>query len=238
VGKIAAIIQSSYIPWKGYFDIINLADEFILFDDVQYTRRDWRNRNQIKTPMGRMWLTIPVEVKGRYLQPICDTAISDPKWNERHWQSLVHNYSRARYFRTYREILEELYLGATQRLLSEVNFRFISRICAILGITTRLSWSMDYDRAEGKTERLVSLCKAVGATDYISGPAAKEYMNEAHFREAGIALRYMDYSGYPEYEQLYPPFVHGVTIIDLLLNAGPEAPLYMKSFRTHRTPDV
>ena len=156
MGKVAAIVQSSYIPWKGYFDLINSADEFILLDDVQFTRRDWRNRNLVKAPTGLLWLTIPVAVKGKYFQRICETAISDPGWRERHWQGIVHNYSRARHFQTYKEVFEELYAGATHRLLSEVNLRFLSKICSVLGITTRLSWSTEHEHAEGKTERLVS----------------------------------------------------------------------------------
>ena len=225
-----AIVQSSYIPWKGYFDLINLVDEFILFDDAQYTRRDWRNRNRIKTSNGLMWLTIPVQVKGRYRQKIRETVISDPEWNRRHWKSIVHNYAGAKYFHTYRELFEDLYLGCNERFLSQINYRFLTAICEILGINTKLSWSMDYRLMEGKTERLVDLCKQSGATEYISGPAAKCYINEALFAEQGIALRYMDYSGYPEYNQLFPPFEHNISIIDLIFNEGPDAPKYMKSF--------
>jgi hypothetical protein len=230
--KRVAVVQSNYIPWKGYFDLINLVDEFILFDGAQYTKRDWRNRNQIKTPLGPVWLTIPVEVKGRYFQRICDTQISDARWQERHWQSIVHNYARAKHFRTYRDALEALYRGATQRFLSEVNFRFLSAICGMLGITTTFSWSMGHDEVEGKTERLVKMLKAVGATAYLSGPAARAYIDEDLLRAEGISLQYMDYGGYPEYEQLHPPFVHAVSIVDLLLNVGPDAPRFLKSFPT------
>jgi hypothetical protein len=225
-----AIVQSNYIPWKGYFDLINMVDEFILLDDVQYTRRDWRNRNLIKTPTGPMWLTIPVDVKGKYFQRIDETLISAPEWYERHWQSIVHNYSRARHFPEYRELFEGTYRGAQERFLSQINYRFLTTICSLLGIKTRLSWSTEFPHAEAKTERLISLCKAVGATEYLSGPAAKGYIDEELFRSEGVTLRYMDYSGYPEYSQLFPPFEHRVSIIDLIFNTGPEAPRYMKSF--------
>ena len=104
-GKTVAIVQSCYIPWKGYFDLINLVDEFILYDDRQYTRRDWRNRNRIKTPQGSQWLTIPVEVKGRYDQRIDETRISDPDWAEQHWKTLTHNYASAPHFDDYGERL-------------------------------------------------------------------------------------------------------------------------------------
>ena len=230
MSKKIAIVQSNYIPWKGYFDLMNLVDEFILFDDMQYTKRDWRNRNKIKTPDGLMWLTIPVKVKGRYYQKIKETAISDPQWDEKHWRSIVCNHSKAKYFTEYRELFEDLYLGCNETLLSRINYRFLTAICEILGIDTKLSWSMDYRLIEGKTERLVDLCKQAGATEYLSGPTAKGYIDEELFSEEGITLRYMDYSGYSEYNQLYPPFDHHVSIIDLIFNEGPDAPKYMRSF--------
>jgi hypothetical protein len=228
--KKVAIVQSCYIPWKGHFDLINMVDEFILYDDVQYTRRDWRNRNTIKTPKGAAWLTIPVDVKGKYFQAIKDTTVIDPGWNHRHWKSILHNYSKARYFGAYRELLEELYLGCNETSLSKINYRFVSAICQLLGITTKLSWSMDYELTGDKTERLIGLCKQANATEYISGPSAKGYMDEELFRYENIELRYMDYSGYPEHTQLYPPFDHNVSIVDLILNEGPDARSYMKSF--------
>jgi hypothetical protein len=231
MSKKVAIVQSNYIPWKGYFDMINLVDEFILYDDVQYTRRDWRNRNKIKASNGLMWLTIPVKVKGRYFQRVRETVISDLGWGGRHWKSIIHSYSRAKYFHTYGELFDDLYLGQNERFLSQVNYRFLTAICQILGINTKLSWSMDYHLIEGdKTDRLVDLCKQAGATEYISGPAAKAYIDEELFKNEGIVLHYMDYSGYPEYNQLFPPFEHGVSIIDLIFNEGPNAPMYMRSF--------
>src|SRR5262245_25332489 len=117
--KAVAIVQSNYIPWKGYFDLINLVDEFILYDDVQYTRRDWRNRNKIKTANGPQWLTIPVEVKGKYSQKIKDTMITDPDWAHKHWRSIAHSYSKARCFRQYSEFFEDLYFGSTELSLSK-----------------------------------------------------------------------------------------------------------------------
>ncbi len=230
MSKKTAIVQSNYIPWKGYFDMINLVDEFILFDDMQYTRRDWRNRNRIKTASGVRWLTIPVEVKGKYFQKIKDTVVSDAAWNRKHWDSIVHSYSRTRHFRQYKETFEELYLGCSEKYLSRINHRFLATICNLLGIDTKITWSMDYRLADGKTERLVDLCKQVGADEYISGPTAKGYMDEEMFKKEGIKLSYMDYSGYPEYNQLYPPFDHTVSIIDLIFNEGPNVQKYMKSF--------
>jgi hypothetical protein len=230
VEKKVAIVQSNYIPWKGYFDLINSVNEFILYDDMQYTRRDWRNRNLIKTANGPQWLTVPVQVKGKYFQKIRETEVGDPAWARDHWRSVAHSYARARHFKDYKDWAEQLYLGCEETLLSRVNYRFLTAVCALLGVRTKISWSMDYELADGKTERLVALCRQAGATEYLSGPAAKDYMDEALFEREGIALRYMDYSGYPEYEQLFPPFEHGVTVLDLIFNEGPDATKYMKSF--------
>ena len=225
-----AIVQSNYIPWKGYFDLINLVDEFILFDDMQYTRRDWRNRNLIKTRAGLKWLTIPVAVKGNFFQKIKDTRVSDPGWGRTHWESIVHNYSKANHFAAFREVFESLYLGSQESFLSQINYAFLTAICKILGIETRITWCDDYESVEGKTERLVSICKQAGASTYISGPAARDYIDEGLFNYADISLEYMDYSAYPEYRQLFPPFEHGVSVIDLIFNEGPDAPKFMKSF--------
>lgn len=228
--KTVAIVQSNYIPWKGYFDLINSVDEFILFDDVQYTRRDWRNRNLIKTSTGLKWLTIPVETKGKFEQAIKDTRISDTNWGRKHWLSIQQNYHNAKYFFAYRDIFETLYLNCREPYLSRVNFSFIETICRLLGISTRLSWSMDYPLQSGQTRRLVGLCQAAGAGHYVSGPAAKNYLDESLFAQAGIAVSYFDYSGYPVYTQNHGAFEHGVTILDLLFHEGPNSPGLMKSF--------
>ena len=225
--KRIAIVQSCYIPWKGYFDLIRRVDEFILYDDAQYTKRDWRNRNRIKTPNGPAWLSIPVDVKGKYLQAIKDTRVSDPDWKARHFRTIQANYARAPHYRELKPVLEELYLGCETMALSEINFRFISKICELLSIHTRLSWSMDFTLSGGPTERLVDLCRQTQATEYLSGPSARAYVDPALFDAAGVALTFMDYSGYPEYQQSYPPFEHGVSVLDLLLHTGSAAASYL-----------
>lgn len=225
--KTVAILQSNYIPWKGYFDLIRRSDLFILYDDMQYTRRDWRNRNIIKTPQGPAWLTIPVQVKGRYIQPIREVQISDPSWERTHWQTLAHNYARAPFWAFYRERLESLYLDCRETHLSRINHRFLAALCEWLGIRTPIHWSMDYALAPGKTERLLDLCRQAGATRYLSGPAARDYLDASLFNQAGIEVEWMDYAGYPEYPQLHGPFEHKVSALDLLLNTGPDAPAYL-----------
>lgn len=227
--KTIAILQSNYIPWKGYFDMIAAVDEFILYDDMQYTRRDWRNRNLIKTPRGLKWLTIPVEVRGKFHQKICNTRVSDGGWARRHWDILQQNYRLSPFFGILQDQLAALYLGPMPVFLSQINYRFIALVCELLGIKTAITWSMDYGpTADGKTERLVDLCRQARATNYLSGPSARDYIDARQFACSGIGLEFMDYSGYPEYTQCHGKFEHGVSVLDLLLNTGPEALEHMK----------
>ena len=228
--KSIAISQSNYIPWKGYFDFIHSVDDFVLFDDAQFTKRDWRNRNRLKTQGGLKWLTIPVEAKGKFFQKIKDTRISGNRWAKNHWESIRHSYSKAAFFKEFQDTFEELYLTLDEEFLSCVNRKFLQAVNQVLGINTCLSSSSDYDFVEGKNELLISICQKAGAKKYISGPAAKEYLDESLFQDAGIEVGWMDFSGYSEYHQLHPPFEHSVTILDLIFNEGPNAKTFMKSF--------
>ncbi len=232
--KKIAILQSNYIPWKGYFDLINMVDEFILYDDMQYTRRDWRNRNKIKTPQGLQWLTIPVEIKGKFFQKIKDTKITDKKWNIKHWRTISQNYSKAKYFKDYKDIFEELYLACDEEYLSQINYKFITTINEILEIKTKLRWSSEFELLDGQTEKLLGICKDCNADIYLSGPAAKDYFNEDLAKQENIKVEWMDYSRYKEYEQLNLPFEHGVTILDLIFNQGQNTRSFMKSFKQER----
>jgi hypothetical protein len=227
--KTVALLQSSYIPWKGYFDLINSSDEFILFDDAQYTVRDWRNRNRIKTREGVAWLSIPVEVKGRQLQRMKDVRVADPHWGERHWKTLTHNYRRAPHFDEYAPLFEELYLSRPEQSLSAINHRFITAICQVLGIDTFIGWSTECALSDGKTKRIVDLCLQRGASRYLSGPTARAYLDPRQFENANIELAFFEYSGYPEYPQLFPPFVHEVSVVDLIFNVGAAARDYLLS---------
>ena len=227
MGKTIAILQSNYVPWKGYFDLMRSVDEFILYDDMQYTRRDWRNRNRFKSPDGVRWLTIPVQVKGRYLQRIDETLVSDPDWAGKHWSTLRAWYGRAPFFDRYRPALEEVYLKMTEPNLSQINRHLLKVLAELLGIGTPITWSTDYVARGSKTERLLSLCQAAGATCYLSGPAAREYLEEDRFQAQGIEVQWMSYEGYPTYDQMYPPFDHHVSVLDLLFNVGDEAPRYL-----------
>ena len=226
--KKIAILQSNYIPWKGYFDLIASVDEFILYDDMQYTRRDWRNRNQIKSSQGVQWLTIPVQVKSKYDQKIKNTVIDGSGWAKMHWKALEQNYKRAPHFDEVAQWVKPIYEAATDTHISSLNRKFITAICNFLDIKTVITNSWDYCLIEGKTERLADICKQAGAGEYLSGPSAKNYIEESMFSDMSIKLTWMDYAGYPEYPQLWGEFSHGVTVLDLLFNCGKSAPQFMK----------
>jgi hypothetical protein len=226
--KKVAIVQSNYIPWKGYFDLIAAADEFILYDDAQYTRSDWRNRNKIKTPQGLRWLTVPVTIKGKFPQLIREAEISGNAWQEKHWKNFCQYYGRAPHFKAVAERLAPYYHERRFTHLSDLNRSLTEMICDYLRIDTKITRSSDYALPEGRTQRIVSLCAQAGATEYISGPAARGYIEPELFQAAGIALRWFDYDGYPAYPQQGGAFEHGVSIVDLLFNCGEDARRYMK----------
>jgi hypothetical protein len=223
--KRVAILQSNYIPWRGYFDLIDSVDEFMLYDDRQYTTNDWRNRNRIKTAQGVQWLTIPV--RHQFGQRIDEALIGDRRWATKHWRTLVQNYAAAAHFGDYRERIEGVYLEETDRL-SVVNRRFIETICELLEITTTITSSGDYEGVGDRGERVLSLCQAAGAGTYLTGPGARSYLDEQTFEDAGIAVEWMHYEGYPDYPQLHGPFEPAVTVLDLLFNTGPDARQFLK----------
>lgn len=235
--KKIAVLQSNYIPWKGYFDIIHDVDQFIFYDDVQFTKNDWRNRNKIKTVNGTTWLTIPVGKKLDRL--ICEVELSDSGWCKKHWATIQQAYSKAPNFNLYRDFLESVYLEMQWSNLSELNQFLIGHIGReFLGIQTELKDSREFHAQGGKLDRLIDVLKKAGASLYVSGPAAKAYIDDNEFRNAGIQLVYKDYSGYPEYPQLYPPFEHGVSILDLLFNCGRDAPYYIWGWRDNHAARV
>lgn len=224
-----AILQSSYIPWKGYFDIINMADLFIFYDNVQFTVRDWRNRNLIKTNKGVMWLTVPCGEKINSL--IYEIELKDNIWQKKHWRSISYNYKRALYFKKYSDFFEDFYLNHVWTNLSDMNQYLIKKIATeILSFTTLFDDSRNYDLEEvEKASKVLEILEKAKATSTIIGPSAKNYLDDDFFEKRNIKVTWMDYSGYPEYRQLYPPFVHEVSIIDLIFNEGPNARKYLKS---------
>jgi hypothetical protein len=218
-----AVLQSNYIPWKGYFDIIHSVDRFIFYDDVQFTARDWRNRNRIKTPQGVQWLTVPVG--NDVNRQINEVEIIERDWQRTHWETIRRSYARAPQFKKYESFFREAYCDRMWTNLSELNRYFVERIARdFLGIGTEFGVSTDYAVAGQKSDRLLSLVRQTGADVYVSGPSARDYLDEDAFRAANIRVEYMDYSGYPEYPQPYPPFAHDVSILDLLFQMGDDAP--------------
>jgi len=225
-----AIIQSNYIPWKGYFDIIHDVDTFIFLDDVQFTAQDWRSRNRIKTKDGLKWLSVPVGTDKVRL--IHEVRIPTSGWQIKHWRSISQSYARAPHFHRYREMLEHFYLGRTWDNLSEMNQHLIRLIATeCLHITTRFRDSREFTLSGKKLDRLLDLIRQSGATHYLSGPTARDYIDDRHFADAGLVLEYKDYAGYPAYDQLHPPFEHAVSILDVLFHTGPEAPYYLWGWR-------
>ena len=227
--KKIAILQSNYIPWKGYFDIMGSVDEFVIYDEMQYTKNDWRNRNKIKTTNGLIWLTIPVKIE-KLNQKINETKIADNKWYIKHKNSLQTNYGKATKFKECKDFIFNIYEQASRLdYISEINYTFLNEINKFLKISTKISFSTDYNIGDGKTERLINICKQSNSNIYLSGPSAKNYIDEALFTKNNINLEWFDYIGYKEYEQLYPPFEHGVSILDLIFNTGEDAYKYLKN---------
>jgi len=229
VGKRVAILQSNYIPWRGYFDIIGLVDEFVIYDVAQFTKNDWRNRNLIKTAQGVRWLTIPVATAGKFGQTIGETQIAAKTWAEKHWRSVAQAYAKAPFFARYRDRLESAYVTCgTLRSLSAVNRLLIDLVAAELGLSARIIDANAYPVSEGRNQRLLSVCRTSGATVYVSGPSARSYLDLTLFAEAGIRVKFMDYSSYAPYPQLHGPFEPGVSVLDLLFNTGPAALSHMQ----------
>lgn len=223
------ILQPSYIPWRGVFDQIRQADVFVFYDDVQYDKRGWRNRNQIKTPSGKRWLTIPVNARGAQTEhlPINSIPISWEKdWRPDHLSSLRHSYAKAPYFRDYEGLLQDFY-SRKDTLLADFTIDFTIAIARLLGLThTEFVRSSTLSVEGAKTDRLIAVLRKLGATHYISGPSAESYVEEDKFRAANIELSYVRYD-YPEYPQLHPPYDPFVSILDLLFMTGPRALRYI-----------
>ena len=229
MSKRVAILQSNYIPWKGYFDIIHEVDEFIFHDDLQYTKQDWRNRNRIKTPAGPAWLTIPVG--GSEHRRICDVELPSGSWAAEHWRRIAAAYGAAPFFDRYGPLFEEIF-GRPWQYLSDLNQHLVRTIAHdLLGLTTRFRDSRELDLHSRREQRVLDILEQTGADVYVSGPAAKAYLDPAHFAERRVELVWMRYDGYPEYPQFHPPFVHEVTILDLLFHTGPQAPRYIWGWR-------
>ena len=217
-----AILQPGYIPWLGFFEQVYRSDKFVLYDDVQFDKNSWRNRNRIKTPDGPLWLTVPVRQKGHISQTLLETEIVGKNpWPRKHLNSLRSYYTKAPYFKNYIDDFSEI-LQQEWTYLVDLDIALINYLLEKLGITTSLIRSSELKIPGKKTERLVSLCEELGATTFYEGSAGKNYMEEKRFEEAGINLEYQDYQ-HPTYPQLYGEFIPYLSVIDLLFNCGGES---------------
>lgn len=229
--KIVAVDQPNYIPWKGYFDLIHDVDLFVFYNDVQYTTRDWRNRNKIRTPNGEKWLSIPCGNSTHRL--ICEVKVMDTDWQKTHYETLRYALGNAPYWKWVEPFLFDTYIDKRWEYLYELDQYMTVRIAKdFLGIETKFCDSRDYKTSGVKHERMLNLLKDIGADIYESGPAAKDYIIPEDYSNAGIELRWKSYAGYPEYKQKgYDNFTHNVTVLDLLCNVGEDAPYYIWGWR-------
>tara|TARA_Y100000739_G_C20548890_1_gene437238 strand:- start:407 stop:1102 length:696 start_codon:yes stop_codon:yes gene_type:complete len=219
-----AMLQPNYIPWKGVFDLINRVDVFVFYDDVQYTLKDWRNRNKIKTQNGDKWLSVPVKTKGLRDQLVCNAQINiQENWQRKHFSAIQSAYAKAPFFKEYKYLIEDIYMDNVWGSISDLDIYSTKKIAEAIGISAEWVNSSDLKLHGNKDgEKIIKICQELNCNFFINGPASKEFMDYEKFKEAGIELDYMDYI-YPEYNQLYEPFNHYVTVLDVIFNCGPDA---------------
>lgn len=214
-----AISQPTYLPWLGYFHLMACADTFIFLDDTQFEKRSWQQRNKIKGPNGALNLTVPVLTKGRFSQAINEVEIAHPNWQKQHRQTIHHLYSRAPHYQDMAELLDLIYSRSWTRLV-DVNLHIILYIADKLGLKTRFLRASDLHSEGKRVNHLIHLCQKVNATHYLSGPAAKEYIDQNNlFPTYGITLEYQQFE-HPVYSQLNPPFMSHLSVLDLVMNVG------------------
>jgi hypothetical protein len=226
--KKVAMLQPNYIPWKGVFDLIDQVDYFVFYDDVQYTRRDWRNRNKIRTHEGDIWLSVPVINDNKQL--VCNTRINNEQnWQEKHHKSITLNYKKAPYFAEYKYLIDEIYYNHKWENLSDLNIFSTKLISQALEIKAEWAKSSDLKLTGDKNgEKIIKICEALNCNYFINGPSSKSFMDETLFTKHNIELEYINYS-YPKYPQLHSPFNHFVTIFDLIFNCGKDSINYIRS---------
>lgn len=224
MAKRAVILQPSFLPWRGVFDLIYRSDVFVFLDDVQYDKNSWRNRNVIKTPQGALWITVPILTKGKFPLPLLEAEISNQHgWAQKMLKSIQQNYSKAHFFKEYYPLLSES-LSREWTSLVELDINLTVLIMGFLGLKKELVRSSELGVSNAdRNGRLLEICGKLRATHYLSGPSAKDYIDEKAFQDNGTVLEYAEYA-YPPYPQLYGDFVPQVSIIDLLFNCGPQAP--------------
>lgn len=218
-----SILQPGYIPWLGFFEQMHKCDIFVLYDDVQYDKHGWRNRNRIKTANGIQWLTVPVSVSLSEPAIVREVRIDNStNWRKKHLQSIRQNYSKAPFYRDHIGLFEEA-LTAEWELLVDLDIYIIEKLATMLGISTRMVRSSELDIPRGdKVERLVDICRIFNADTFYEGAAGRDYIDTDLFARQGIGVEFQDYV-HPVYQQLYGQFVPYLSIIDLLFNHGDES---------------
>lgn len=218
----AVILQPHYLPYSGFFKLIDEADVFVFFDNVQFEARSWQIRNRIKNPEGFQWLTVPI-VKS-FGQLIKDVKINNSTdWQDRHWQAILHNYSKAPFFKDYRDFFQQVYTKKWESL-SELNIYIIEYLVKELGLKTKFIKASELGVSGKRSELLANICKKVNADKYYSNIGSKEYMDKQmnFFDDAGIKVSYMEYK-HPTYTQLFGEFIPYMSVIDVLFNHGKKA---------------
>jgi hypothetical protein len=218
---IVSINQPAYLPWLGYFHRIAVSDLHIVLDHVQFEKNSFSNRNKVRTRAGWCWLTVPLQTKGKFGDlALNEVRIADTDWARRHWETIRQNYAKAPFFREHRAALEGFYARPWERLADLARETTAYQLDA-LGIRTPLRFSSEMGVGGRKDELVLNLCKAVGASVYLSGPLGRDYLRPELFAEAGIQVAYHDY-GHPVYPQCHPGFEPYMAALDLLLNCGPD----------------
>tara|TARA_B100000073_G_scaffold82687_1_gene63257 strand:- start:5534 stop:6226 length:693 start_codon:yes stop_codon:yes gene_type:complete len=218
---VIGISQSNYLPWKGYFDLINDCDIFVFLDEVQYTKQDWRNRNLIKTKRGKEWITIPI---GKNIKKkIYEVKPINNHWQRKHKKSIQMAYSSCKFYREFEYILDHIYQDKNWESLSEFNQYTINLFCKLLNINTKIIDSREIKKSDDKNQRLIDIILKLKGNTYLSGGSAKSYLNQSIFQKNNIEIIWKDYSYYPIYPQKYNNFYHDLSIIDLVFNTGKDA---------------
>lgn len=218
-----AISQSNYLPWKGYFDLIQSVDEFVFFDEVQFTRRDWRNRNVIRNLNKKNWITVPVKNKGNYKEIISNIEVYNNNWKNSHLDLIKQCYSKSEHFEEIYNFFSGCYSNIDTDKLSEINKSIIIKICNFLNFNTPFVDSKNIDKTKNKisaSERLLEICISRKANIYVSGSAAKNYLDEKLFNKNGVEVNWFDYGNSKVYKQPFKDFYENLSIVDCLMNCG------------------
>lgn len=235
--RTIVILQPGYLPWLGFFEQMYQSDVFVFYDDVQFDKNGWRNRNRIKTSQGWQWLSVPMHLSGQN-QPLINEALIDNRqtWQRKHLTALKINYSKAPYFDRYFGDFEEIYNQEWDRILN-LDVALIQCLMKQLALNRPLYFSSELGIIGEQTERLVAICQHFKAGRFYEGTAGKNYIDASQFEKAGIILDYQDYQ-HPVYKQLYGDFEPYMSVVDLLFNHGDASLDILANPGLHTTEDV